>query len=154
RGAPAPEIFCGTGAGAFNASVIASRLPGQFPSPLGYLESLWADEIPREGRMRNNRVYRKRLDTLQFFDLPFMWRRPLKSWQYYFRDLGVLVPELTRRTMKALFQGNFASWLDLSIWREISPMQRLISESVSLGVIRDGEPSRTLRVIATEKGTG
>ena len=158
EGTPAPEIFCGTGAGGFNAAVIASRLPNQFPSPIEYLESLWADEIPREGRMRNNRVYRKRLDTLQFFDVPFMWRRPLKSWVLYFGDLGLLLPELASRTMKALFQGNFSSWLDLSIWREISPMQGLISESVNLGVIRDGEmgpgPARVLRVIATEKGTG
>jgi predicted acylesterase/phospholipase RssA len=158
EGTPAPEVFCGTGAGAFNAAVIASRLPGQFPSPVEYLESLWADEIPREGRMRNNRVYRKRLDTLQFFDIPFMWRRPLKSWVLYFGDLGLLLPELASRTMKALFQGNFSTWLDLSIWREISPMQRLISESVNLGVIRDGEsgsgPARVLRVVATEKGTG
>jgi NTE family protein len=157
-GTPAPEVFCGTGAGAFNAAVIASRLPNQFPSPVEYLESLWADEIPREGRMRNNRVYRKRLDTAQFLDIPFMWRRPLKSWYLYFGDLALLGPELGRRTMKALFQGNFSTWLDLSIWREISPLQRLISESVNLGVIRDGEtPSggpRVLRVIATEKGTG
>ena len=158
EGTPAPEVFCGTGAGGFNAAVIASRLPGQFPSPIEYLESLWADEIPREGMMRNNRVYRKRLDTGQFLDIPFMWRRPLKSWVLYFGDLGLLLPELTSRTMKALFQGNFASWLDLSVWREISPMQRLISESVNLGVIRGGElgigPARVLRVIATEKGTG
>lgn len=69
-----PEVFSGTGAGAFNAAVIASRLPGQFPAPIAYLESLWADEIPQEGLMRNNRVFRKRLDTLQFFDIPFMWR--------------------------------------------------------------------------------
>ncbi len=155
---PAPEVFCGTGAGGFNAAVIASRLPRQSPSPIGYLESLWADEIPKEGRMRNNRVYRKRLDTLQFFDIPFMWNRPLMSWVLYFGDLGLLAPELCSRTMKALFQGNYASWLDLSIWRELSPMQRLISESVSLGVIRSGEaglgPRRSLRVVATEKGTG
>jgi NTE family protein len=158
EGTPAPEVFCGTGAGAFNAAVIASRLPGQFPSPIDYLQSLWADEIPREGRMRNNRVYRKRLDTRQFFDIPFMWRRPLKSWVLYFGDLGLLLPELASRTMKALFQGNFSCWLDLAIWRELSPMQRLISESVNLGVIRDGEsgygPARVLRVVATEKGTG
>ena len=158
EGTPAPEVFCGTGAGGFNAAVIASRLPGQFPSPVEYLESLWADEIPREGLMRNNRVYRKRLDTLQFFDIPFMWRRPLKSWVLYLGDLGLLLPELCKRTMKSLFQGNYSSWLDLSIWREISPMQRLISESVNLGVIRDGEsgsrPARVLRVVVTEKGTG
>jgi predicted acylesterase/phospholipase RssA len=47
---------------------------------------------------------------------------------------------------------------DLAIWNDLSPMQRLISESVSLGVIRDGEggsrPNRVLRVISTEKGTG
>jgi NTE family protein len=142
-----PEIFSGTGAGAFNAAVIASRLPGQFPSPIEYLESLWADEIPHEGLMRNNRVYRKRVDTAQFFDIPFMWRRPLKSWALYFSDLGVVLPKL--------FGG---SGKDLSIWNDLSPMHRLISESVSLGVIRDGEggsrPNRILRVISTEKGTG
>jgi predicted acylesterase/phospholipase RssA len=104
-------------------------------------------------------VFRKRLDTLQFFDIPFMWRRPLKSWALYLGDLGLLLPEIASRTMKALFQGNFSGWLDLSIWREISPLQRLISESVNLGVIRDGETaagggSRVLRVVATEKGTG
>jgi predicted acylesterase/phospholipase RssA len=158
EGTPAPEVFCGTGAGAFNAAVIASRLPGQFPSPIEYLESLWADEIPQEGLMRNNRVFRKRLDTLQFLDIPFMWHRPMKSWVLYLGDLGQLLPELCSRTMRALFQGNYSAWLDLSIWREISPMQRLISESVNLGVIRDGEgglgPARVLRVIATEKGTG
>src|SRR5690348_15721179 len=62
-GAGTPEVFCGTGAGAFNAAVIASRLPGQFPAPIEYLESLWADEIPQEGLMRNSRVYRRRVDT-------------------------------------------------------------------------------------------
>src|SRR5262249_3851537 len=56
-----PEVFCGTGAGAFNAAVIASRLPRQRPTPVEYLESLWADEIPHEGKARNNRVYRRRL---------------------------------------------------------------------------------------------
>ena len=153
-----PQVFCGTGAGAFNAAVICSRLPGQYPSPVEYLESLWADEIPREGRMRHSRVFRRRLDTLQFFDIPYMWRRPLKSWLQYFQDLGVLVPELARRTWKALVKGNFSSWLDLAVWHDLSPMRRLISESVSLGVIRDGEacrrPHRALRVIATERGTG
>jgi NTE family protein len=144
---PAPEVFSGTGAGAFNAAVIASRLPGQFPSPIEYLESLWADEIPHEGLMRNNRVYRRRVDTMQFLDIPFMWRRPLKSWALYFGDLGVVMPK---------FFGGSAK--DLSIWNDLSPMQRLISESVSLGVIRDGEgaarPNRILRVISTEKGSG
>jgi NTE family protein len=147
KGTPAPEVFCGTGAGAFNAAVIASRLPGQFPSAIDYLESLWADEIPQEGLMRNNRVFRKRLDTMQFFDLPFMWRRPLKSWALYFGDLSYVAPKL--------FGGEGK---DLSMWRELSPMHRLISESVNLGVIREGEggvgPLRILRVIATEKGTG
>jgi predicted acylesterase/phospholipase RssA len=142
-----PEVFSGTGAGAFNAAVIASRLPGQFPAPIEYLESLWADEIPQEGLMRNNRVFRKRLDTLQFFDIPFMWRRPLKSWALFFDDMGAVLPKL--------FGGSAK---DLSIWRDLSPMHRLISESVSLGVIRDGEggskPNRILRVISTEKGTG
>src|SRR5438552_16886699 len=110
---PAPEVICGTGAGGFNASVIASRLPGQFPSPIEYLESLWADEIPQEGLMRNIRVYRKRLDTLQFFDIPFMWRRPLKSWVLYFGDMGTVLPKL--------FGGSAK---DLSIWRDLSPMHR------------------------------
>jgi NTE family protein len=147
KNAPVPEVFCGTGAGAFNAAVIASRLPGQYPSAIEYLESLWADEIPQEGLMRNNRVFRKRLDTAQFFDLPFMWHRPLKSWVLYFGDLNYVLPKL--------FGGDRQ---DLSMWRELSPMHRLISESVNLGVIRDGEgglgPRRSLRVIATEKGTG
>jgi NTE family protein len=146
-GSSTPEVFSGTGAGAFNAAVIASRLPGQFPAPIAYLESLWADEIPQEGLMRNNRVFRKRVDTAQFFDIPFMWRRPLKSWALYFGDLGEVMPKL--------FGGSAK---DLSIWNDLSPMQRLISESVSLGVIRDGEdgmgPKRILRVISTEKGSG
>ncbi|MEX2264661.1 MAG: patatin-like phospholipase family protein [Bryobacteraceae bacterium] len=153
-----PEVFCGTGAGAFNAAVIAGRLPLQFPSPVGYLESLWADEIPREGLMRHNRVFRRRLDTLQFLDLAYMWRRPLKSWVEYFGDLALLAPEFARRTFKALARANFSSWLDLSIWHDTAPMLRLIRESVNLGVIRDGEddlpPKRILRVIATERGAG
>ena len=73
---PTPEVFSGTGAGAFNAAVIASRLPGQYPAPIEYLESLWADEIPQEGLMRNSRVYRRRLDTAQFFDLPLEFVSP------------------------------------------------------------------------------
>lgn len=157
KGQNPPEVFCGTGAGAFNAAVIASRLPGQSPSPVGYLESLWADEIPREGLTRNNRVYRKRLDTRQFFDLPYMWRRPMKSWVQYFKDLGFLFPELTARTWKAIVRRNFSSWLNLAIWHDTSPMKRLISESVSLEIIRDGEndrPQRALRVVATERGAG
>ncbi len=152
-----PEVFCGTGAGAFNAAVIASRLPGQSPSPIVYLESLWADEIPREGRMRNNRVFRKRLDTLQFLDLPFMWRRPLKSWIQYFKDSGILLPELSARTWKALVKRDFSAWLNLAIWHDTEPMKRLISESISLEIIRDGEndsPRRILRVVATERGAG
>lgn len=152
-----PEIFCGTGAGAFNAAVIASRLPGQSPSPIVYLESLWADEIPREGMLRNNRVYRKRLDTLQFLDFPFMWRRPLKSWGQYFKDIGFLLPELSARTWRALVKRDFSAWLNLAIWHDTSPMKRLISESVSLEIIRDGEtdsPQRMLRVVATERGAG
>ena len=84
---------------------------------------------------------------MQFFDLPFMWSRPLKSWALYFGDLSYVMPKL--------FGGEGT---DLSMWRELSPMHRLISESVNLGVIRDGEggvgPLRILRVIATEKGTG
>jgi len=158
KGLPLPEVFCGSGAGAFNAAVICSRLPGQFPSPIGYLQSLWADEIPQEGRMRNNRVYRRRLDWPQFFDLPFMWRRPLKSWIQFFGDAALVLPELARRTGRALSGGGVASWLDLSIWHDISPMRRLITESVNLGVIRDGETDtrqkRILRVVATERGSG
>jgi NTE family protein len=157
-GQAAPEVFCGTGAGAFNAAVIASRMPNQYPSPIEYLESLWADEIPREGMMRNNRVYRRRLDTLQFLDIPFMWRRPLKSWVQYFEDLGLLLPEFARRTWKGFAQRNFSSWLNLAVWHDTSPMRRLISESVNLGVIRDGEANtgaqRILRVVATERGSG
>ena len=152
-----PEVFCGTGAGAFNAAVIASRLPGQSPSPIVYLESLWADEIPREGLMRNNRVYRKRLDTSQFFDLPFMWHRPLKSFVQYFKDIGFLLPELSSRTWKALTRWDISAWINLAIWNDTSPMKRLISESVSLEIIRDGEtdsPQRVLRVVTTERGAG
>jgi NTE family protein len=158
RGQNPPEVFCGTGAGGFNAAVIAGRLPGQYPSPVEYLESLWADEIPREGRMRNNRVYRRRLDTLQFLDIPFMWRRPLKSWLLWLQDFGLIVPELIGRTVKAIATLDASSWLDLSIWHDTSPMRRLISESVNLGVIREGanehRPQRLLRVIATERGAG
>ncbi len=152
-----PEVFCGSGAGAFNAAVIASRLPGQSPSPIVYLESLWADEIPREGMMRNNRVYRRRLDTFQFFDLPFMWHRPLKSWVQYFKDVGFMLPKLTARTWSALVKRDISTWLDLAIWHDTSPMKRLISESVSLEIIRDGEtdrPQRQLRVVTTERGAG
>jgi len=151
------EVFCGTGAGAFNAAVIASRFPGQYPGPADYLVSLWADEIPREGRARNNRVYRKRVDTLQFFDIPYMWRRPLKSWVQYFADVGHVAPELARRTWKAVVNRNFSAWLNLAIWHDTSPMFRLISESISLETIRDGErgrPQRALRVVATERGSG
>ncbi len=152
-----PEVFCGTGAGALNAAVIASRLPGQSPSPIVYLESLWADEIPREGLARNNRVYRKRLDTLQFFDLRYMWHRPLESWIQYFRDWGFLLPELSSRTWKAIATRDFSAWLNLAIWHDTSPMKRLVSESISLEIIRDGEsdrPQRVLRVVATERGAG
>ena len=156
NGNPA-EVFCGTGAGAFNAAVIASRFPGQYPAPADYLVSLWADEIPREGRARNNRVYRKRVDTLQFFDIPYMWRRPFKSWVQYFSDVGHVAPELARRTWKAVVKRNFSSWLNVAIWHDTSPMFRLISESISLETIRDGErsrPQRSLRVVATERGSG
>lgn len=157
-----PEVFCGTGAGAFNAAVIASRLPRQKPAPVDYLESLWADEIPREGMSRNNRVYRRRLDTAQFLDLPYMWRRPLKSWVQYFRDSGVVLPELARRTWRSMTGGGFSAWLDLEIWHDLLPMRRLISESLSLEVIRRGEsgagngshPRRILRVVATERDSG
>jgi NTE family protein len=152
-----PEVFCGTGAGAFNAAVMASRLPGQFPDPITYLQSLWADEIPREGMSRNNRVFRRRLDTLQFLDIPYMWRRPLKAWVQYFRDLGIVGPELLSRTAKAIGTGNFGAWLNLAIWHDTSPLFRLITESISLETIRDGEgrrPHRSLRVVATEKGSG
>jgi len=122
KGQNAPEVFCGTGAGAFNAAVIASRIPEQQPSPVGYLESLWADEIPREGLSRNNRVFRRRLDTAQFFDFGYMWRRPFKSWVQYFRDFGRLAPELLRRTGKAIGRGNFSSWLDISIITACAPV--------------------------------
>ena len=157
KGASPPEVFTGAGAGAFNASVICSRLPGQFPSPIEYLLSLWADEIPREGMMRNNRVYRRRLDWGQFFDIPFMWRRPLKSWIYFFRDLGYVGPEVSRRAAGVLGGGNLASALDLSIWNDTAPMRRLITESINLGVVRDGEttqPRRALRIVATERESG
>lgn len=152
-----PEVLCGTGAGAFNAAVVASRLPGQFPDPLSYLQSLWADEIPREGLSRNNRVFRRRMDTLQYLDLPYLWRRPIKSTVQYFADAGVVLPELMRRTGKALTSGNFSSWLNLAVWHDTSPMLRLITESISLETIRDGErarPHRSLRVVATERGSG
>ncbi|MGH9720825.1 MAG: patatin-like phospholipase family protein, partial [Bryobacteraceae bacterium] len=152
-----PEVFCGTGAGAFNASVIASRLPGQFPAPVDYLQSLWADEIPQEGKMRHSRVYRRRLDFLQFLDIPYMWRRPLKPFVQFFGDLAWLAPQVAGRTAKAFAKGSFSGWLDLAMWNDLSPMERLISESVSLGVIRDGEqakPLRLLRVVATEKDSG
>jgi NTE family protein len=162
KGQNVPEVFCGTGAGAFNAAVVASRIPEQQPSPVAYLESLWADEIPREGLSRNNRVFRRRLDTRQFFDIPYMWRRPFKSWAQYFSDFGRLAPELLSRTGKAIGRRNFSSWLDISIWNDTGPMHRLISESVSLQLIREGEaahngtgrPKRILRVVATERGTG
>ncbi len=163
RGLNEPEVFCGTGAGAFNAAVIASRLPQQSPSPIAYLESLWADEIPREGMSRNNRVFRRRLDSAQFLDLPYMWRRPFQSWVQYFSDFGMLAPQLFARTAKAIARRNFSSWLDLSIWHDTGPMHRLIRESISLALIRDGEtgngtgprgPQRILRVVATERGSG
>jgi NTE family protein len=134
------EVLCGTGAGALNAAVVASRLPGQYPAALDYLQSLWADEIPREGRSRNNRVFRKRLDTLQFLDLPYLWRRPLKAFWQYFKDLGVVL-----------------SGSGPEIWYDTSPMRRLITESVSLEGIRDGEiarPCRSLRVVASDRGSG
>jgi predicted acylesterase/phospholipase RssA len=108
--------------------------------------------------MRHSRVFRRRLDTLQFFDIPFMWRRPLKSWVQYFEDLAIMLPEFARRTWKALANGNWSGWLDLAVWHDMSPMRRLITESVNLGVIREGEagrrPHRVLRMIATERGTG
>ena len=152
-----PEVLCGAGAGAFNAAVVASRLPGQYPTATDYLVSLWADEIPREGLSRNNRVYRKRLDTAQFLDLPYMWRRPLKSIVQYARDFGVVAPEVLSRTGKAIANLSFASWLNLEIWHDTSPMRRLITESVNLEAVRDGEierPYRSLRVVATERGSG
>lgn len=151
-----PEVFCGTGAGAFNAAVIASRLPGQFPEPVEYLRSLWADEIPREGLMRNSRVYRRRLDTAQFADIPFMWNRPFKSWKLWFADAGDLVPRMLSGTAPSPTPENLAAGKDVSMWQDMSPMLRLISESIHLGVIRDGEarpPRRALRIVATELAT-
>jgi predicted acylesterase/phospholipase RssA len=137
-----PQVFCGRGAGGFNCAVVASRYPGQSPDPAGYLESLWADEIPQEGKMRNTRVFRRRLDTAQFFDFGFMWRRPFKSWKLYFGDLWSLMT-----------QGSSPEF-----WQEMSPMQRLIRESIDISAIRAGENdpehTRILRVIAVERGSG
>jgi hypothetical protein len=90
------------------SELIASRLPGQFPAPIEYLESLWADEIPQEGLMRNNRVYRKRLDTLQFFDIPFMWHRPLKSWVLYFGDLAQILNDDSGKAPRPLPDAVYA----------------------------------------------
>src|SRR5260370_36122872 len=84
---------------------------------------------------------------MQWCGLRVMGRGSLKSWGLYFGDLNYVLPKL--------FGGGEKNF---SMWRELSPMHRLISESVNLGVIRDGEggvgPLRILRVIATEKGTG
>jgi NTE family protein len=140
-----PEVLCGTGAGAYNAAVAASRLPGQYPSAIDYLTSLWVDEIPREGLSRNNRIFRKRLDTAQFFDLPYLWRRPLKSIVQYAHDFAEVVP--------AALGGKNSP----ELWIDTSPLRRLITESVSLEAIRDGEverPYRSLRIVAAECGSG
>jgi predicted acylesterase/phospholipase RssA len=104
-------------------------------------------------------VFRKRVDTLQFFDVPYMWRRPLKAWAQYFADVAFVTPELARRTWKAAVNRNLSSWLNLALWHDTSPMLRLMTESISLETIRDGEglgrrPERLLRVVATERGAG
>ena len=50
----------------------------------------------------------------------------------------MVVPELFSRTFKAIGEADFSSWLDISIWNDTEPMRRLIMESVSLQLIRQG----------------
>src|SRR5260370_40995152 len=61
-----PEIFSGTSIGAFNATVLASRMPAEGSRTIDHLEDIWLNLIPQFENTGHNHVFRFRGDPLPF----------------------------------------------------------------------------------------
>jgi NTE family protein len=158
-------IFTGTSIGAFNATVMVSRLQGgdQTATQGGLvaakqLEDIWLNVIPRDDSTAHNHVYRFRGDPLEFFNPALIYQNPIAPIKgatsdavFFLQTLIGSLAIVTAPGSKNLI-ARIASSIDFSAFIDNEPTVRLVQQSIDPRVIR--ESATKLRIAATNWNAG
>ena len=148
-----PEIYCGSGFGAFNAAVMASQIGGDTGSTLQYLEGAWLDDLSSTPTRCGNGVYRLRGNPLTFLDPRCYLPNPLQPFLQAFADGTFLTANLLERFRVFLGgEGSLSERLlhipDLTVFFDMTPLQNSLRKHVDLGRLR--RSAKELVVMASD----
>lgn len=152
----APDVFCGTSIGAFNAAVLVSRWDGAGTAAVGELERVWLEVLANQpsgnGGFRLRANPRDVLDPRRYLPNP---ARPLLDLA---RDTAFLTWEGAQRAVGLLsvrdesIEQRLVEAIDIPTFLSREPWLRTIERTVSFSEIR--RSSRRLLVAATNWSTG
>ena len=149
-----PDIYSGSGFGAFNAAVMASQAGGSTAAALGYLEEAWLEGICSTAT-RANGVYRLRANPLTFFDSSAYQTGFVGPLANMIKDLAFLSSDLAGRV-----RANFGPDASGSLLKrllsmpamtplfDMTPLQEQLKKYVDLDRIRNS--SKELMVVASD----
>jgi len=152
-----PDVVTGNSIGAFNAALLLSRLDDDGPAAaVAYLEHVWTELIPCDRTEDRNRVFRYRLNPLDFVT-GYAWLDAPERLNEAGHDLRYLFDESVRRGLNFLVSGGdleerLLQLADFSAFISRESSDRLVRDTIDYARIRASR--RALRIVATNWKTG
>jgi NTE family protein len=152
-----PDIITGTSIGAFNASVLVSRMMAEGHGAADYLEKVWINDIPRDDSTSHNHVFRYRGDPFEFLNLELPLRNPLLPFTSFAKDSLFFAQDWAKRASRFFDSGkkiesSLLKLVDVSTLIDNEPTRRLVARHIGVAeVLRSPKP---LKVAATNWDTG
>ncbi len=152
-----PEIFSGTSAGAFNASVLLSAGCSDTLSAVAYLESIWLNEIARTPSGCGNGVFRFRPDFVNVLNPNCYAPDPVVPFTEFATDLLFFSQEWFQRSINFLtspggLEQRTLELVDLGTGLTVDRFERLVARVVQPADIR--KSIKQLRIATTNWRSG
>jgi NTE family protein len=153
-----PDIISGTSIGAFNASVLVSRMATEGHGAADYLEQIWVNDIPRDDSTTHNHVFRYRADPFEFLNPQLALSQPLQPVSSFAKDSLFFARDWTQRAMRFFgtreesLETRLLKLVDVSTLIDNEPTLRLIHEHILPAAILQSDKS--LKLATTNWDTG
>jgi len=152
-----PDIFTGTSAGAFNASVLLSAPFSETSVALDYLESIWLNEVATTPNSCGNGVFRFRPAFADLLNPGCYSENPILPFAELVSDAAFFSQDWLQRginflTSSAGVEQRVIELVDLGTALAIDRVEQLVARIVQPGKLR--ESTKALRITATNWKSG
>jgi len=149
-----PDIVTGTSIGALNAAFLVSQWDQYGAASVANLERFWLDRLA--GGVRSNGVFRLRGNPLDLLDPSSYIPNPLRPFQQFLVDSGILAWESLQRavhfaTTTGPLERRLVDTLDLGAMISLEPLERNL-QAIDYQAIR--RSTLWLKIAATNWATG